>query len=1253
MRSNRHHFQKLTPVGDVKLEIYNEALDFVFADGDVKNIAISGPYSSGKSSVLESYKNMHKEINFINISLACFEPMKVLDKEDLEEAKEKETGEKTKTPKAPKKAKTGNLEGKIINQLVHQIDIDKIPQTNFKVKEKVARYRVEKNTAVMAAFLLLIVYLLKFKEWSQFVQTLSSGSLKEMLLWTTYESVEFGAGAVLGMISIYIIYSIVKVQKNRNVFKKIKLQGHEIEMFENGNEDCFDKHLDEILYLFENAGCGAVVFEDLDRYNMNSIFEKLREINVLVNSNRKKPIRFFYLIRDDIFESKDRTKFFDFIIPIVPIIDGSNAYDQFIEHFKQGKIYEKFEPEFLQGLSLYIDDMRMLKNIYNEFVIYHDRIQKTEPDYNKLLALIAYKNIFPKDFNDLQLGMGYIYTLFETKVKHIEEKSIKIDSEIEKIKEDIEKINNENLNSLEEVETILFQMNGPVGYIGGAQVPANTENRKLIQMIKKNPTNVAVWKGGGWNSVNMTEAIAKVQKNPEYIDRKKSIEGKSAQRKRKLEIEVEKLKQQKARLESQRLQDFIDGENIDEVFSVTFTNEIGETNKFEEIKANPYFPMIKYIIRNGHIDETYSDYMTYFYENSLSRTDKIFLRSIADEKAKPHSYAIENPQKIIDRLKETDFERNEILNFKLLAYLLQTKKENGVFLNRIMQQIKDKKNYEFIAAFLANEKDIAAFIEMINRLWPSALQGILTESEFGEAQKKRYIINTLYYSSPKDIEALNEEECLAKFIADDPAFLEMDNPQIDKIIKGLTVLEVEFTRIDYNVVNKEIFQEVYKNDRYQLNFELVSLMLEVNYQYAKNDDFKNKNYTLIASKPDEPLALRVERDIEQYMEIMLVNCEGIILDEEVNVLAILNNEKVKDDVKKKYINFLQTMIEEISSVANHELWGALLQQNIVKYSETNVLAYFMNSDKEIDDNLIDFINGNEEVIEFNRKTIDKRFGDGLAEKFYRKVTICDALENDKYEKILVSLEMQYKKFAYQEIDDEKISILINHKIIRMTAENLIFMREFYPRHIVAFIKKNIDEYSSETINAENANEEELVMLLEEEIEDKYKIDVLKYIKREISIKEKNYSEALKIAIFQKNLDVADLANLVEIYSHESEAMQAAIRKIAEGYVEEIIEENHSLSEELLVHLLEVEEILLENKQKLLAQSLRDMNEDQAKKCLEILRMHDFMSLFHRKRPKFEISSINERLLEIFKEKRWITKFYIDEKENGYYRAIGR
>ena len=46
-------FQKLTPVHDAQLNIYNESLDFVFENQDIRNVAVSGAYSAGKSSVIE------------------------------------------------------------------------------------------------------------------------------------------------------------------------------------------------------------------------------------------------------------------------------------------------------------------------------------------------------------------------------------------------------------------------------------------------------------------------------------------------------------------------------------------------------------------------------------------------------------------------------------------------------------------------------------------------------------------------------------------------------------------------------------------------------------------------------------------------------------------------------------------------------------------------------------------------------------------------------------------------------------------------------------------------------------------------------------------------------------------------------------------------------------------------------------------------------------------------------------------------
>ena len=55
--------------------------------------------------------------------------------------------------------------------------------------------------------------------------------------------------------------------------------------------------------------------------------------------------------------------------------------------------------------------MRILKNIYNEFIIYYNRLNVTELNANKMLAIITYKNIFPRDFSDLQLNRGMVFNL--------------------------------------------------------------------------------------------------------------------------------------------------------------------------------------------------------------------------------------------------------------------------------------------------------------------------------------------------------------------------------------------------------------------------------------------------------------------------------------------------------------------------------------------------------------------------------------------------------------------------------------------------------------------------------------------------------------------------------------------------------------------------------------------------------------------------------------------------------------------------
>jgi hypothetical protein len=1187
MAENKYHFERLTPIDNMDLDVYEEAIDYVFNNPDVKNVAISGAYSAGKSSVLASYKKRHNDLRFLHISLAHF---KSPDQEDETEVKE------------------SVLEGKILNQLIHQIPSDKIPQTHFRVKKRISPVSIIIKTLETIALLTAIIYFMFFDSWKSYVSVLPDNWLKSILELSAHPYALMIDGIIIITLSSFLIYGLIKIQKNKNVFRKLNLQGNEIEIFEESDDSYFDKYLNEVLYLFENVDADVIVFEDMDRFNANKIFERLREVNTLANiqlqKESKKILRFFYLLRDDIFISKDRTKFFDYIVPVVPVVDSSNSYDQFISHFKKGGLFEKFNESFLQGLSLYIDDMRLLKNIYNEFVIYYNRLNITELDCNKMLAIIAYKNLFPRDFADLQLNQGFIYTIFANKDSFVAEEIEKLDKQISEKSNEIDMAKNEHLSTIKELDAA-YEDKRPVRY---------GYRQDLSDADKAN-----------------------------YAKRKQAIENRLNSSIPKLENEKVVLEQKRISMQNRQLCEIITRDNIDSIFSITSTNEVGTVTHFNEIKSSEYFDLLKYLIRNGYIDETYADYMTYFYENSLSRIDKTFLRSITDKKAKEYIYKLKNPKLVVSRLRLVDFDQEETLNFDLFTYLLQTSHID--YVERLIEQLKSTKNLKFIGAYFDATIELSAYIKHLNMGWPEVFSTALSERLLTENQIRRYSIASLYYSNDDIIELVNKENCLCDYISNARDYLAIDNPNIDRLIHCFTLLGVCFIGFDYTELNKELFQAVYEESLYEINAENLQL-IQREILGAKNaDDFFHKNYTILCLHPDSAITQYVNQNINKYFRVVLQISDGNIHDDENVAIAVFNNANLTTDYKQSYISALRTTITSIKEIADSSLWSSLLDADIVQYSEYNIMDCF--NTVKLNESVISYINRYDIDLDFSKTEYDE----DAKEKLFDSVVICNGIDDSKYRQILVSLKFSYDTFDIAEISDDKITILIDTNIIRMTADNLKYMRENYPNQTFYYIRKSIEKYI-DIVDEALFSREEMLEIIAWNISDKLKIRLLELSNEEISIIGKNYSPAVCLHILNNNFAKSDLPDLFSSFEQWDNFVQEKIFDYAVRHIATIIDDPNSVSQKLTNNLLHSERVNRDEKIDLFIAIIPVLCEDSIKGILTLLNLTDYLKIFDtRSRPKFEINDENEKLLTAFKESNLIDSYEENPEKEGYYKII--
>ena len=875
-------FQSLTPTEDAEdIKTYSEAMDFALSSKNyaVKNIAVTGLYGAGKSSFLRTYFKGKK--NILWVSLALFLEQNTVGESESEKAEFEH-----------------KLELSILQQIVH----------------------VHKGAEWLRWELIIIVLLIcggiiGIMQPDIFVKYVTSSihswiaNHARIIFW--FSLVEITA------VSIWVMHEVIPWFKNLGI-KRVDVSGAgvaglEIEMPDIQSCSILNRNIRTIVNFFSGSKYSIVVFEDIDRFNDLRIFTKLRELNLLLNnshqiSENRKPIRFIYALREELFEDeKDKVKFFDFVIPIIPKINASNSRTELLAFLNDWSDTKPDETliRFVKVVSPYISDMRLLKNICNEYYTYREQVIDYTAE-QELLGLVVFKNFFPKDFALMHDESGMMWKFLEKKKEAQEKLAKDIDDKLNALRHEIDCINGEKLTDIKQLQLLYyatlmreFDPDIPYVHIHGEQrfTSAILHYDNWFDVLRTNG-----FSGGRYGNrpIKWADVEKKTDPNCTYEEHVKRIESRLNGRIEKIKQEIQGLKERRLTIKRKTIQELM-------VESVLKDDEIKSIIQ-ESSKDRQDAELVVLLLKNGYLNEKYYYNISIFHEvdgvNSIQ--DYLFEVGVTRGDDADWGTKLKDSKALIESLELHYFSTPSVLNYDICRELLanpgsEKAKEFWQLISR-----KDLRSYEFVDGYLAEEArgdDSRMLFDCIMSANQNYMAELIETSVSGDGWPREFVEKQLglYVAwAMRQEKAVAPSNIVKEYVEQTAAMPQLlrDNgiDDVETMMAFVGQFNLKFTVLDFKFAQETGFIDVVISEcAYVIDATMLKGLLSVKGVEVK--DFEKKNYSVIRSCGIKPLVEYVNREFKTYLNNVHSRLELQQEDAIESVVFVLN----RDDLSKEDI----------------------------------------------------------------------------------------------------------------------------------------------------------------------------------------------------------------------------------------------------------------------------------------------------------------------------------------------------------------
>ncbi|WP_417561074.1 P-loop NTPase fold protein [Marinomonas sp.] len=1011
---------------------YVRRINHALTEPKIRNIALSGTYGIGKSSILQKVAEEHEK-DVVEISLSTLAP-----------AAPKEVDESI-----PKQASTitNRIQQEIVKQLLYRVESHNAPRSRFNRIESFNCKR-EHSIATLSGIVFTLLFLLM--EWTEKIVSIHE-SIAALGAWI--HVIVFFLLASCTFMARYLFQGRVNISQLSTGNAAISLDEKSVSYF--------DQYLDEIVYFFEVSEKNIVIFEDIDRFEDSHIFETLRSLNTLLNNApqfKSKPIRFIYAIKDSIFDPKglnskpketkeetippeeaeirraNRTKFFDLIIPVVPFITHKSARSLVSEML--GAIDHKIDDKLIKLAARYVPDMRLLKNVRNEFIIFREKLftgddKQLDLSESELFAMMLYKSTHLSDFELIRLGKSKLDEIYYLSRKFVNENTKRISKEI--------RINTLNLTMLSkygiEKRCIDFGerlISHIVRTARAVDYPVNNSNNIRFngeQFSLEDLKSMIFWKNFTsnrevdtlvWYQFSNNNRLSFLRSDLEIVlednldpDDWKEIDSKKiktviSQRKSKLEF-----------LRSATIRGLINDSQL-------YLDYNQSNQNFDFITREILSDGLAYqLIKSGYLNRNFTLYTSTFHDSAISATAQNFIihnfePNIMDEQLVFEERDIKS---IISECGEKALSEPCFYNISILNYLLEFDHiKADIMIQSLIQFGEDE--IRFLQAYLSGENKHTELIKKITFETVEVLEFLINQVELNNELRLSLISTALEHLNSELEYSL--EDSVSKYLQEHYASLPIlatstNKYQAENIAELYSNASIRVTELKH--LSEQICNAFIAKDLYEINVENLKIALRSETSLALD----------VALEKDEEIYHYLLRNLGKYLQAVVNNFKTVTSSEHfIRVIDDVLASKNPDDLDEVVENASDNCIIEVLDDVQTDAWQCLADFNRFTATFNNISSY-ISTLRGVDEYLEKVLIQNDAIIE--HKSASQEEKEKLA------INILNANKNSLLTKhrvqLVESLHLTGRNIHVSDLPVEKgelFPLLLKGKIIEDCAD---------------------------------------------------------------------------------------------------------------------------------------------------------------------------------------------------------------------------